>query len=133
MPLNERAGSIFQLCSSGMGASPEGSATLNHLLHSKLQQCHEGCFSHRTRHYCARGDSSTSQTGCPHTYNLRIRSIAGVCSAQYGVCAKGQSAVIPPFPLPGIQQQLSQTPTHREGKLSFLLNMYKKQESKQRP
>lgn len=114
MPLNERVGSIFQLCSSGMGASPEGSSTLNRLLHSKLQQCHEACFSHRTRHSCARGDSSTSQTGCRHTYNFRI-SIRVVCSAQYTFCTKGQSAVIPPFLLPGIQQQLSQTRTHWEG------------------
>lgn len=105
MPLNERPGSIFQLCSHGMGV----------LAPSKLQQCHRACFSHRTRHCCAMDDSSTSQPGCLHTYNFRIRSLRVVCSAQHTVCTKGQSAVIQPFLLPGIQQQLSQTHAHWEG------------------
>ena len=38
-----------------------------------------------------------------------------VCSAQYTVCTKGQSAVIQPCLLPGIQQQLSQTHPYWEG------------------
>lgn len=97
-----------------MGASPEGSATLNHLLHSKEQQCHGACFSHRARHYTPMCDSSTSLTGCPHTQNAR-GSIRLVCCAQDSLCAKGQSAAIQAFLLPGTQQQLSQTHTLGRG------------------
>lgn len=66
-------------------------------------------------HYYARGDSSTSQTGCPYTYHFRIRSIGVVCSVPYAICTQGQSAGIQPFLLPGIQQQLNQTHTSGEG------------------
>jgi len=44
-----------------------------------------------------------------------IRSIRLIYSVQYTVCTKAQSAVIQPFLLPGIQQQLSQTHAHWEG------------------